>query len=652
MDVSSWRGGWCVGVLGIAALIVVALMFGPGTGDAATRAPAAAKKCAKAIVGGKHACLRKGDKCKKRYQDDYVRAGLACKKARLRKASIKQLRGPEPLLIDKQGQLSVKTAMAGFDTAIAPLPGVKPKKGEVGAVKEATSVVNTLEASAKKLTSAQRNVLAAATTPAPDAIVVPPRMRPPPGSSRARPTWRDRPPPAPTRAGSSTPTAPPTSRSTRWRISASRGTSCGRTASRFCDRSASHSRTPRRAQAASRPTPYVTSTDLPPGTSPNCNMFITKNGREASAAIQQLVYAHELAHCAQHAFVSSQAEYKKVPQWVKEGGADWLGGDDRPGDRQQPVEEVDWEPWLEEPTDDLFTRSYSGVGFFAMIQQAGVDGWARMRDTLFAASGGNSAAYPARDRRTPGRLLQALGPRAPARQDPRIGVGLRGSRYRPEHPRHDCPRKRLERAAHDRPAGLGRRQDQSQDRHPDHQVRQGRQGQPANPRRYAARWPRAPIALCPGAASASTRTQLQLPKVGTTAAFGFNDPFKARTVTFQGKKLKDYCKNPSPGPGTEGPGGGGSCPTTPTARPAARRECPAPSPGIGVYLGEDAVKVANFTIGSCTQGAGGFTAIAVDGAWRLEVGISNFTGFGDYEVPVRRSRSGGGDRGTAGHVQQ
>ena len=45
------------------------------------------------------------------------------------------------------------------------------------------------------------------------------------------------------------------------------------------------------------------------------------------------------------------------------------------------------------------------------------------------------------------------------------------------------------------------------------------------------------------------------------------------------------------------------------------------------------MKVANFTIGSCTQGAGGFTAIAVDGAWRLEVGISNFTGFGDYEVP-------------------
>ena len=50
-------------------------------------------------------------------------------------------------------------------------------------------------------------------------------------------------------------------------------------------------------------------------------------------------------------------------------------------------------------------------------------------------------------------------------------------------------------------------------------------------------------------------------------------------------------------------------------------------------MGEDATKVANFTIGACTQGAGGFTAIAEDGPWHLEVGISNFNGFGDYDVP-------------------
>ncbi len=68
-----------------------------------------------------------------------------------------------------------------------------------------------------------------------------------------------------------------------------------------------------------------------------------------------------------------------------EGGADWLGGMtvQELGDS---VEEADWNPWLKLPEFDLFGRSYSGVGFFAMINQTGVDGWQRMRDTLFAST--------------------------------------------------------------------------------------------------------------------------------------------------------------------------------------------------------------------------------------------------------------------------
>ena len=134
----------------------------------------------------------------------------------------------------------------------------------------------------------------------------------------------------------------------------------------------------------------------------------------------------------------------------------------------------------------------------------------------------------------------------------------------------------------------------------------------------------------PGGCKCRTHTNLQLPAIGKTTYLGYGDSKKARVVSFQGRSLKDYCEHPTPpaGPGDSG----GSCPTTPTARPAARRECPAPSPGIAIY-NEDDVRVANFTIGSCTQGSGGFTALAEDGAWHLEVGISNFTGNGDYEIP-------------------
>jgi len=48
---------------------------------------------------------------------------------------------------------------------------------------------------------------------------------------------------------------------------------------------------------------------------------------------------------------------------------------------------------------------------------------------------------------------------------------------------------------------------------------------------------------------------------------------------------------------------------------------------------ESTTPVASFKIGDCTVGPGGFTAISTDGAWRLEVGISGFSGFHDYDIP-------------------
>ena len=139
-----------------------------------------------------------------------------------------------------------------------------------------------------------------------------------------------------------------------------------------------------------------------------------------------------------------------------------------------------------------------------------------------------------------------------------------------------------------------------------------------------------------GGCKCRTHTNLQIPQVDKKIYVGFNDPKKGRTVTFEARKLKDYCKHPTPGPGT-GPrgdgGGGGSCPTTPGGS-TAKRDCPSPAPGIQVFDDpESGVPIATFTIGSCTQGAGGFTAIAESGPYTLEVGISNFTGFGNYTVP-------------------
>ena len=65
-------------------------------------------------------------------------------------------------------------------------------------------------------------------------------------------------------------------------------------------------------------------------------------------------------------------------------------------------------------------------------------------------------------------------------------------------------------------------------------------------------------------------------------------------------------------------------------------------------MGEDAVQVANFTIGSCTQGPGGFTAIAEDGAWRPRGRDLQLHRLWRLHGPLRRARPAGRHRGAAG----
>src|SRR5215211_5025450 len=136
----------------VLAAVLAAAFAAPLTPDAT----AAAKKCKDGVVNGRHVCLNVGQKCQKAYQDDYVAAGFSCRGNKLRKASIKELRGDEPILVSDNGQISLRTAMAVFDTGIADLPGFKPRPGEIGDVGDATAAIGVLQANLAKLSAKQR----------------------------------------------------------------------------------------------------------------------------------------------------------------------------------------------------------------------------------------------------------------------------------------------------------------------------------------------------------------------------------------------------------------------------------------------------------------------------------------------------------------
>jgi hypothetical protein len=596
MGKSRWFGAGMLAIALVASSVAVA-----------DRGPTAAAKCKGALVNGRHVCLKVGQKCSKANQDDYVAAGFSCRGKRLRKASIKQLRGAEPVLTSANGQLSLRTAMAVFDTGIADLPGFKARPGEIGNVGDASAAVGVIQANFAKLSAKQQAVVTRMTTPAADALEI--SVEDPPAAKRAGTPQEEI-------------LADEYIHAAR-RVMRSHGFALLRPIKvTFLDREA--------VVNGRKVSAYVPYDDVPPGTSPTCNIFLTKSGRAEDAADKPFLFAHEVAHCAQHAFVTSQNEAATVPEWVAEGSAEWLGA--------AAIEEtvyplrssrISWVGWMNGPEAGLFTRAYSAVGFYAMIAQAQVDAWERIRSILQAASGGSQPAYTAaiaglpdvfHARWGPGLIGKPEigpewdydGPAIPAGDPERVIVGNGDRRAFTTEPRASAAAQLVVRAdvvTVQAPKDI-----------------RGLLYTNGGQRKLA----KGAFCARDGGCRCRSNTDLQLPKMSASASMGFNDANRARTVVIEGRSLRDYCRKPSPGPA--------SCSVGTTAR--AGESCPEPAQGIDVYMGaENPQVVASFKIGECTAGSGGFTANASDGAWHLEVGLSGFAGFErEYEVPY-----GGGD---------
>jgi hypothetical protein len=603
------------GVLGVGAIPATA----PGDSSAT-----AAAKCKRALVNGKRTCLKVGVRCSKRFQDDYVRARFSCRRRKLRKASIADLRGAEPMLVGADGQISLPTALAAFDQGIADLPGIKARKGEIGNLDGATTIVNKIQANLHRLSAEQQAVFESLMTPAPDAVVIPAQgPLPTPAAASAR-----RP-----RATASQSGTVVGSGTIEDRVEAVRAIGDARTVMRkhgfpfphdikvsFLD---SDVKIKGRQAAA-----YVPLDTLPPLNSSTCNVFVTKTGRASRQSFLRLMYAHELAHCAQQTFFSSRDQMANVPDWVIEGGADWMGGK-AVEELGEQVVGVDWEPWLEKPATDLFKRIYSAAGFFAMVDQVAGDGWARMAGVLTEAKRGSERAYLRAWAGLPEIFHERWGPglartgslgaewdyTGPGIPKSRIPEGTLGNRTMTfTLPAHSSDAVKLSVTAQ---VVIVRKA-------------KGVRGlMLSDGKRYEL--PKAG-AYCAkkGGCKCRSHTSLQLPQLDDTLYTGFNALHRAGTVTLQGRSLKDYCKKPSPKPAERSE----SCPTgtgPTTAQTDDTPSCPAPADGIPLYGNPcdaegNCTLLATFRTADCTAGAG-FTAISTDGAWRLEVGIEGFSGF-------------------------
>ena len=570
----------------VLCLVLAALVVLPAAGGS-DAAPAAAKGCHRYRVGGKRVCLRVHQRCSAGLQTDYLEAKFECRRGRLRRASPAALRQGEPTIVNSRGQIDPRNALEAFDAAVSPLPGVTPRKGAVGEVLDATSVIRAVARQRNRLTLAQRAVLDRVLEPDPEASAAA-------ISPAEKASW----------------VALTNESKTRL---AAHGYPINHTISLSFPTSSVEPVSGKTAVGYAWPG-WLDPTQGIPGT---CTVWITPLGRADPLEERRNTITHELFHCAQFEHYASPAEMDNVPQWVVEGGAEWAGTQVAEEWNGKHVDDDLWAGWLVNPQNNLDKREYSAIGFFALLQQHGIDVFQRMHAVLKGgASGGQAGAYTAATAGAetamkawgPGYLLdQSIGAlwhltgagliKTP---QPHFTVG-NGSTYTRATAEH---------------AGIGVRLDLQADvvtvspvvarglmLGPDGEV----------PLRSALFCTKPGGCECEGDSLGAK----QVPK-GTGLPIGWMNGL----VVAQGRSLDAECKKR--GKGGKDTGGGGN--------------------GVGITMFQSSVNegksiVAVFRSGTCSLSGGTFRASTSAGGYRLTATIRNFRGFGRHYVLRYRSNN-------------
>jgi hypothetical protein len=145
------------------------------------------------------------------------------------------------------------------------------------------------------------------------------------------------------------------------------------------------------------------------GAAGKCVIVVSPLGDQQTDIDARYEMAHEVFHCFEGAIVGPQRLASDNPApWIIEGGASWVGATVVP---DSPLATQEWWDYLYRTDLPLFSRTYSGIGYFGHLEAAGVDPWDRLVPVLTATS--NTDAFAASGAETD----QFLGTWAPSLLD-------------------------------------------------------------------------------------------------------------------------------------------------------------------------------------------------------------------------------------------
>src|SRR3954454_4204825 len=360
--------------LPLAALAVALLTAAPA--GAATPPASAAARChgTVAVVHDKAACLKVGQRCKRRFRKDYLDAGYVCRKHvrrvrhhrrrsyRLRPASLAKRRHGEAIALPQTGRPTYKQSLWLFDKAIGSLPGVKTPRGAVGRDPDGTMAIKGVLRYEKPLRRRQQRVVDKALRFRGGTVVAPGQ------ASAARTSALDN---AELVAEEAIKRLEGHGIVFKHQVrlhelSDNQGSNLAFTAAGWL-------------LSGAKKTNY-------------CEVSLRPKTVSGSDVRVQGTLTHELMHCASAEFSPTKEGYLAQPKFLDEGLPEWASyvvtlewsGKIPPNGW--------WGQYFKTVADDLFTRTYSAVGFWALMKHDGGDPFASFGDLVTTGNGGSDLA--------------------------------------------------------------------------------------------------------------------------------------------------------------------------------------------------------------------------------------------------------------------
>ena len=127
------------------------------------------------------------------------------------------------------------------------------------------------------------------------------------------------------------------------------------------------------------------------GPAAKCVIVVSWLGDAQAEKDVDLQMAHEVWHCFEGQIVGPAKYWSQgLAPWVQEGEAEWVGNSVVP---DAPLGAQAYWDYFFKPDVPLFSRTYDGVGFYAHLNDAGVDPWGKLVPILDAKS--NAEAFTA-----------------------------------------------------------------------------------------------------------------------------------------------------------------------------------------------------------------------------------------------------------------